>query len=312
MYTILTDEDVSRLLSPSGVVAVIEQALKARAEGALNAPPRFSVDADTGSLVFTAGAETKYSQAIGFRVYGTFPDPAGDQQQLVAVYHSRTGGFKGMVIGELVGGLRTAGINAVAIRHMARPEAARLGVLGSGFQAGIHLKVALAVRPFSSVKVYSPNAAHREAFAAGLSAETGIPVEAAGSAEEVVRFADVLICATRSPSPVLEASWVQPGAHINTIGPKFEGMSEVPYELARRSRVIATDSLPQTAAYSKPFFLSGTPEYARIVELGDIVAGKQQGRAADSDITLFCSVGLSGTEVVLADEALRLSREDKG
>ena len=306
MYRILTDEDINRTLEIESVVNVIEQTLRARAEGALIAPPRFSVEADAGALVFTAGTETKYSHSIGFRVYDTFSDRSIDHQQLVVVFDSQTGNFRGLVVGKLIGALRTAAINAVAIKYMARPDAKKLGILGSGFQAGFHTQAATVVRHFQGAKIYSPTTSHREAFAAEMSRKTGIPIEATGSVEAVVRFADVLICATTSTSPIFDASWVAPGTHVNTIGPKFKGMSEVPYELAQKSQAIATDSLQQVDSYSKPFFLLETPERERMLDLSEIVAGKQKGRLSSDDVTLFCSVGLAGTEVVVADEALKL------
>ena len=115
MYRLLKDEDIRGTLEMETVISVIEQTLKAKAEGALVAPERFSVDADNGRMVFTAGAEQKYTHSIGFRVYETFPDPTVEHQQLVVVFDSQTGEFKGLVIGKLVGALRTAAINAVAI-----------------------------------------------------------------------------------------------------------------------------------------------------------------------------------------------------
>jgi ornithine cyclodeaminase len=227
-----------------------------------------------------------------------------EHQQLVVVFDSRTGEFKGLVISKRIGALRTAAINAVAIKHMARPDAANLGILGSGFQARFHTQAALVAKQFKSAKVFSATASHREAFSKEMSSKTGLHVEAANSAQEVVEFADVLICATTSTTPVLEENWVKPGTHVNTIGPKFRGKSEVPYELAQKSQVIVTDSFQQVDGYSEPFFLSDTPERKRMIELSDVVAGKQKGRQSSKDITLFCSVGLAGTEVVVANEAL--------
>jgi ornithine cyclodeaminase len=42
----------------------------------------------------------------------------------------------------------------------------------------------------------------------------------------------------------------------------------------------------------------------RMVELGPIVAGNAPGRQRADEITLFCSVGLAGTEVALAAEVV--------
>lgn len=308
MYRILTDEDIDRTLNIESVVNIIEQTLRAKAEDALIAPPRFSVEVEAGALVFTVGSETKYSRSIGFRVYDTFSDQSVDHQQLVAVFDSQTGSFRGLVVGKLIGALRTAAINAVAIKYMARSNVKNLGILGSGFQARFHTQAAMIVRQFQRAKIYSPTVDHREAFAAEMLRKTNVPIEAVNSAEEVVRFAEVLICATTSTSPMFDSGWVVPGTHVNTIGPKFKGMAEIPYELAQKSRVIATDALQQVDSYSKPFFLQETPERERMLDLSEIIVGRQKGRLSSKDVTLFCSVGLAGTEVVVADEVLKLEQ----
>ena len=113
------------------------------------------------------------------------------------------------------------------------------------------------------------------------------------------------MCVTTSTTPVFDPSWLKPGAHVNTVGPRAQGESEVDASIAGRVRVVATDSLRQLRSYATPYFLTGTPWMAAMVELGDIVVGKHTGRHSPDDITLFCTAGLSGTEVAVASEALR-------
>ncbi len=307
-YRILTDEDVDRLLTMPEAVAAIRQAFLAKHNGHLKHFTRFSIGGEGGALVFTPGAETESAQAIGFRVYDTFHNEEPGHTQVVAVFNSRTGVLKGLVLGYLLGGLRTAAINAVAIQAMSREDAHVLGVLGSGFQASLHIQAATAVRDFQKVLIYSPNPEHRQMLADTMTEKLGIAVDAASSSAEVVRSADVLICATTSTQPAFEAEWLHLGMHINTIGPKSKEAHELPLEAAQRSQVIATDSLAQVDAYGKPFFLFDTPERKRMVELDEILAGGTPGRKSPQDITLFCSVGLAGTEVVLANRLLELAQ----
>jgi len=73
--------------------------------------------------------------------------------------------------------------------------------------------------------------------------------------------------------------------------------------------VIATDSIEQLKAYSTPHFLVGTPDEERIKQLGDLVSGKLSGRTRQDDVTLFCCVGLAGTEVVVANEIMRAASD---
>lgn len=306
-YRILTDENFGRVLTIGDAVRKVEAALLAKAEGRLVAPPRFHVDVDGGSLVFTAGAETSRDHVIGFRVYSTFRNKSRDTSQFTAVFDSETGAFKGIVIGDLVGGVRTGSIGGVAIKHMSRPDSRRLGILGTGFQARSQFEAAASTRDFEAVDVYSPTAIHREAFAAEMGAKSGLSVKAVTSPAAAVGDADVLICASNRVAPIFEADWLRPGTHINAVGPKLKGAHEIPMEAVERSSVVASDSLAQVDGYSPPFFLSDTPHRERMVELSDIVSGRKRGRTSDDDITLFCSVGLAGTEVVVANEALQLS-----
>lgn len=308
MHLILNDTDIRHILKAEGVVAVIERALIAQATGTLISPPRFGVHVQNGGLLFTAGAETAYSKCLGFRVYDTFVTRSPEHTQVVAVFDTETGVLRGLVLGDAIGAWRTAAINAVAIKYMAPMDARRLGILGCGFQARFHLQAALTVRSFSSVKVYSPTAGRRETFAEEMADQTGRIIETVPSAKEVIDHADVLICATKSSTPIFEAAWLRPGIHINTIGHKVTAAHEISPLVAKRSQVIATDSLAQVNSFSEGFFISDKRDRERMVELGDIVVGKQTGRSSPSDLTLFCSVGLAGTEVVLANEVLRLAK----
>jgi ornithine cyclodeaminase/alanine dehydrogenase-like protein (mu-crystallin family) len=126
-----------------------------------------------------------------------------------------------------------------------------------------------------------------------------------GSAHEAVTGADVVMCATTSTTPVFDPGWLKAGAHVNTVGPRAQGASEVDASIAARVRVVATDSLRQLRSYATPYFLAETPWMETMVELGDMVVGKHTGRRSPEDMTLFCTAGLSGTEVAVASEALR-------
>jgi ornithine cyclodeaminase len=309
-FPIYTDEDVDRWLPMPVAIEAIRKAFLAKYQGHLPALTRFSFGNDSGSLVFTPGEETENTKAIGFRLYDTFRNDLPGHTQMVIVFDSQTGVLKGLVLGNLLGGLRTAVINAVAIHEMSRRDVKTMGVLGSGFQASLHIQAAVAVRDFERAVIFSPNQEHRQALAEAMTTKLGIAIDALDSAQDVVRQSDVLICASRSSSPIFHAEWLKPGTHINTIGPKTRDAHELPLDAARLSKVIATDTLAQVEAYQGEFFLDGTPDRPRMVELDKIVAGEITGRDSPQDITLFCSSGLAGTEVVLANTLIELASNE--
>ena len=300
----MTDSDVQQLLSMKDVV---EEAFKSKAANALVSPPRFHVDIQKGSLVFTAGAEVRDRKVIGLRVYDTFHSDSKtstDKEQLVSVFDSETGNFKGVVIGNSIGAMRTGALGGVAIKYLSSPESNSVGIIGSGFQARTQLMAACAVRDIKIVKVFSPNEKNRDTFASEMSESLSIVVKAVSSAEEAVRDADILICATSSNTPVFEAGWLKDGVHINTVGPKLINDHEISVETAEKCQIICTDSLTQLDAYNPPYFLRATTSMERVIDLSEIVAGRKSSRASLNEISLFLSVGLSGTEVLVADAAI--------
>jgi ornithine cyclodeaminase/alanine dehydrogenase-like protein (mu-crystallin family) len=300
---ILTNDDIDPVAAMPVALDAIESALRNQHDGALVAPPRHRVTfPHAGGLFFTIGGN---ETVAGFRVYDTFDGPA--HTQLTVVWSTRTAELIVLVRGDRLGEIRTGAIGGVAVRLMSNPEASTIGIIGSGNQARAQLLAVAAVRPLTRVRVFSPNTANREAFAIEMGAMLGLPIEAVGSAELATREADIVICATSSETPVIDASWLEPGAHVNTVGPKTASAHELGLDVARRASIVATDSIAQTRAYTNPFFLDGS-DADRMVELCTLIDGKVAARQHQTDITLFCSTGLAGTEVLVAKRLLEISR----
>lgn len=298
---ILSDEDVRSALSMPEAVELIEGALKEKAQGGLVTPRASMWPTTVGRSSFTAGGHAGPG-VIGFRVYETFPGPLR-HEQFVTVFDSVTGDLRGLVFGELLGAMRTGAIGGVAVKYGAREDARTVGIIGSGMQARTQLMAIAAVRPITSAKVHSRSQEKRVAFAQEMTGSLGLPVLAIATAEEAVAGADIVVTATRSTAPLFPAALIEEGMHINALGPKFAKAHELDPAVADRAAAVYTDSLEQLRGYPTPFFISEDSH-----EIGDLAAHVARGtpvRRSTSDITLFCSVGLSGTEVVLADAVLR-------
>ncbi len=304
MVKILSDDDLTgKALMPAAIDAV-ERAFLARASSTLVSPPRHHVSfGDLGDLVFTIGGTVGPQSIAGFRVYDTFKGRSG-HSQIVAVWSPDDTGLKGIILGERLGSLRTGAIGGVAIRYLSRANACKVGILGSGIQACTQLEAAAVVRNLNQVRVHSRSPDNRNAFAREMEGRVGIAIDPVDSVEKAVEDADIIICATTSNSPILAARHLPPGVHVNTLGPKTLGRHEIALDIADVASSIATDSIEQTRAYTSPFFLVGTQHEGRLVDLARIVGKQAAGRASDGDMTLFCSVGLAGTEVVVASAVL--------
>ena len=174
-----------------------------------------------------------------------------------------------------------------------------VAVIGTGTQAWFQLWALSAVRELREVRAYSPDAARRARFTERL-ASTSDAVCPAPDARSAVEGAEIVILATSSATPVIDASWLTAGAYVTTLGPKQRGRAEFGLDLRAAAGLLVTDSLAQIDAYDPPNILVGSPHRGRLVSLGAVRAG-QAARAAGNGIILFFSVGLAGTEVFLLD-----------
>jgi len=301
-YPILTDAEVERFLPMDVAIEKMKDAFIEQAEGSLVAPPRHVVGGPAGSLVFTIGAAIKLERVIGFRVYDTFPKTsiASDQAQIVAVYEYGSGRFKGLVIGRLLGAMRTGAIGGVAMAYLSREDATTLAVIGAGFQARTQVQAALTVRNVTRVILYNRTFSSATRFAEEIAGKNNIQVEVAETIQRAVSAADMVICATKSKKPLIDATWIRPGTYVSSIGPKTVDGHELPVDLIAASSIVATDSLAQARGFEPPFFIE---DLENVVGLDQIVAGHKTPAGGEA-INVFCSVGLAGTEVILANELL--------
>ena len=226
--------------------------------------------------------------------------------QVAVLFDIDTGELQGLVLSETIGALAVGALGAVAIKNLSRLDSKVVGIIGSGIKAWKQLEGAVTVRTIDRAMVYDFDGNSSRVFAEGYSGSLGIKIDAVSTPKEVVENADILILATDSSSPVFEPSWLKPGTHINTVGPNYKESHELDERVSQMSRLIATDSMDEIKAYSKPFFLMGVADRERIIELSELIT-TGYSRESEGDLTLFCSVGLPGLEVVLAGQAIKNS-----
>jgi len=188
--------------------------------------------------------------------------------------------------------VRVAAIAGLAAKHLG-PEGARtLGLIGSGWQAPTQVRMLKHVlRSLEVIRVFSPTAAHREAFAAEMTAALGIEVVPVGSPEEAVRDMDVVDLLAPGHydvrEPLLEAGWVKPGALvISTAG------NQTTQDFVERSRVVvgswqALVDDPSPRLPYTPRIRSGAFTRADVTELGAVLAKGALPRERPEDVVVY-------------------------
>ena len=224
-------------------------------------------------------------------------------QATVVWLDATTGEPRAILDGETLTAMRTGAASGVATRLLARQDASTLAVLGAGRQAEWQVHAVLAARPIRSVAVYARSSDARAEFASRMAEATGIHVTGAASAEDAVRNADVVCCATTSSEPVFDGAWLRPGAHVNGIGAYRLGMVEIPSTAFARASVVAVDSVAAAREEAGDVMAAvdaGSVADGSLVEIGSVTRDWARTRDPEA-ITVFKSVGLAIQDVATAE-----------
>jgi alanine dehydrogenase len=318
MTLILSNADVDALLTMEDVIAALEPAYRSIAEGRTIAGARTDVvsesphdagarywlkaatgvvpDLEVGTVRINSDVVT-WPESDGKTRRVKVPAAPGDRWTgLVLLFSAATGEPLAIFPDGAIQRMRVAGSTGLSIKHMARPDAATLGLLGTGWQAGAHLLAAAAVRPIKRVRCFSPTGQNRERFAREMSTQTGIEVVAVSSAREAVRGADIVVTATNSMDNIFFADWIEPGQHLATIRD-----GEIAVDAIARADVLAIhdpanlgdDHIHAPASLTIPDMgkeIVAAPGFDAVraaPRLADIVARTAPGRTGPEQVSCF-------------------------
>ena len=241
---------------------------------------------------------------LGVKLVNVFPgNRRNGEPAISAIYalcSATSGKFLALMDGAVLTARRTAAASALAARRLARADASRLLIVGTGAVARQLAAAHSAVRPIRSVRVWGRDPAQARRLAASL-ADFG--AEAVDDLATAVPEADIVSCATLSQSPLIRGEWLAPGTHLDLIGSFTPAMREADDEAVRRARVfVDTRQGATTEAGDIVLALrSGALALQDIrADLADLVRGAHQGRSSAEEITLFKSVGLASEDLAAA------------
>lgn len=205
--------------------------------------------------------------------------------------------------------IRTASTSAMATQALARDDASRLLILGTGEQAEAHVQAIASLRPLTATTIWGRSPDSAEKLAHRLSVEHGIFATATHDLETAAGQADIICTVTSASEPILFGRWVRPGTHVNIVGSSYAGPAEVDVDLVSMARFIV-DSREGVLAQGAEFLAAkaaGRIDGSHIVgEIGEVLAGKIEGRQSGEQVTVYKSLGhivqdLAAIRVLLND-----------
>jgi ornithine cyclodeaminase/alanine dehydrogenase-like protein (mu-crystallin family) len=226
----------------------------------------------------------------------------------VMLYGTKGEGLLAVMEANTLGQVRTGAASGVATKHMARPDAGVVAVIGSGYQAETQLEAVAAVRSVTAARVFSRTPEKRDSFARKMSVRLGAPVTASATAAACVKGADIVVTITNAAEPVLTGDMVTPGMHINAAGANSWLRRELDTAAVAKCGVVAVDDVDQAKAECAELMRAaetGHFSWDRAVQIENVVAGESSGRRDAADITLFESQGIALEDLAVAERVWR-------
>ena len=264
--------DASRL-SAAAAADALERALLAGLDPEAD-PPRIAVELERGQLLVMPSAAGGQA-VVKLVTVGGEPRIQG----VCVVFDGSTLAPAALVDGIALTNLRTAAVSALAVQHLAAPDARRVLVFGRGPQGHAHAAAMRDVRPIARVDMVGRD--H-------------------GDVDELVAAADIVCCCTTAREPLFDGGLVADHAMVVAIGSHEPDARETDDALAARAAIVVESrgSALREAGDVIGALESGAVSADELVTLAELVRG--DATAAADCPRLFKSTGMSWEDAVVA------------
>ena len=308
---LVPEREIANLMTREAAFDAVEKVFAAMAANdAYNFPVIREAIGHEDALYGFKGGFDRAGLTLGLKAGGYWPNNLEkfghiNHQSTVFLFDPDTGMPSAMVGGNLLTALRTAAASSVSIKHLARPDARVIGMIGAGHQSTFQLRAALEQRRFEKVIGWNY---HPEMLPniEKVADEAGLPFEAVTL--DGMQQADVIISITSAFAPSLMAQHVSAGCHIACMGTDTKGKQEVEAALIAKCTVF-TDEVAQSISIGEAqhAIADGLITPDDITELGAVINGTHTGRSSDTEITIFDGTGVGLQDLAVAAKVVDLA-----
>jgi ornithine cyclodeaminase/alanine dehydrogenase-like protein (mu-crystallin family) len=222
---VLTYDDVRRCITMADAVAAIEAMCHEPASGQALHANRVNLRLPNGWMRLMPGALIS-SGVFGYKefhlthVAGSQP-PAAEVRYAFHLFEYQTGVPLATMDANFMTAIRTGATSGVAMKYMARPDSAVLGIIGSGSEARSHVQAVAAVRNIKKAVVFSRSPERREQFARDMerwsASRCGRPVASKTPSKTPTSFSSAPMPAVSGPRSSASSWCLAPGRGFTSI-----------------------------------------------------------------------------------------------
>jgi ornithine cyclodeaminase len=286
------------------IVDSIEEGFVAYSQGKVTVPP-------VGELLFKdppGDVHIKYGCIVGDDYYvikiasGFYENPRLDLPSfsgMMLMFSQKTGRLDSILLDEgHLTNIRTAAAGAVVARYMAPRNVSRIGIFGTGCQGRMQLEYLRSIIDCKDVIAWDISRENLMGYKETLAAQ-GYNIETTMEAGEVAESCNLIVTATPSQAPLLQAYQIRPGTHITAMGSDTAEKQELDPEILAKADRVVVDSIDQSRSRGEIFQArkAGVIDDNRILELGKVIKNKELQRTSDEQITVADLTGVAVQDI---------------
>ena len=295
-------EVVSVGLGMAEIIQLLEKAFEEKGYGRVEMPPKPGIHPGEGdNFIHAMPAYIPALNSAGIKWVSGFPGNAKKGLPyitgLLILNDPETGIPLAVMDCEWITAMRTAAASAVAAKRLARPDSAKLGVLGCGVQGITNAEALNVLFPIEEVFAYDLLSKSVEKFSQTIKGNLGLKVTPVSTPQEAVTGCDLVVTAgpiLKKPHKTIKAGWLDQGAFASLVD--FDSYWEP--DAMKEVDKFCTDDLNQFEYYrSVGYFQNVPPIHA---DLGELVAKLKPGRESVEERTIACNLGLALDDMAVA------------
>ena len=300
-------DQIKQTVDRLDITKYIEEGFIAYSQGRVIVPP-------VGELIFEnppGDVHIKYGYikdddyfaikiASGF--YENFKLDLPTSDGLILLFSQQHGSLVSILLDECyLTNVRTAVAGQVAAKYMAPSKIDCIGVFGTGVQGRMQVEYLKPVLDCSDIIVWGRHQDGLDTYKRDMQ-KLGYTVQTTLEAAEVTEECRLIITATPSEIPLIDVKQIRPGTHITAMGSDTHVKQELDPKILQIADVVVADSIEQclTRGEISKALQAGLINKEDLIELGDVITGRQSGRTSDKQITVADLTGVAVQDIQIA------------
>jgi len=302
----ITLDEIKRVISSLDLISAIEQGFIDYSSGRATVPPIGELLMDKGEVHIKYGyiqGDDYYVIKIASAFYDNPKIGLPSSNGMMLLFNQHTGETECILLDEgYLTDTRTAIAGAIAAKYLAPENVERIGMVGTGTQARMQLQYLKKVVDCSDVLVWGRGKEKLSKYKTDMK-QHGFDIETTTDISGILKNCNLIVAATPAHEPLLRATDLQSGVHITAMGSDTPEKQELESGILEQADLVVTDSIEQCMERGEIYkaIKTGSITKEKVVELGNNIAGKAEGRTSDDQITVADLTGVAVQDIKIAE-----------